>query len=103
VWGIRRNEELKELYKAPDLVADIERKQLEWLGHVTRIDQRKIVKKMFESTSEGRRKVGRPRLRWLDDVENDLRVIKVRRWRKKAQNREELAPVIKKAKVLKGP
>jgi hypothetical protein len=41
-------------------------------------------------------------LRWLDDVENDLRVMKVKRWRKKAQNREEWASVIKKAKVLKG-
>jgi hypothetical protein len=41
-------------------------------------------------------------LRWLDDVENDLRVVKVKRWRKKAQNREEWASVIKEAKVLKG-
>jgi hypothetical protein len=34
-------------------------------------------------------------------VENDLRVMKIKRWRKKAQNREEWASVIKKAKVLK--
>jgi hypothetical protein len=36
-------------------------------------------------------------------VENDLRVMKIKRWRKKAQNREEWASVIKEAKVLKGP
>jgi hypothetical protein len=35
-------------------------------------------------------------------VENDLRVMKTKRWRKKAQNREEWSPVIKEAKVLKG-
>jgi hypothetical protein len=29
VWRIRRNEELRELYKAPDLVVDIKRKWLE--------------------------------------------------------------------------
>jgi hypothetical protein len=55
------------------------------------------------SKPERRRKVGRPRLRWLNDVENDLRVMKVKRWRKKAQNREEWVSVIKEAKVLKGP
>jgi hypothetical protein len=38
-----------------------------------------------------------------NDVENDLRVTKIKRWRKKAQNREEWASVIKEAKVLKGP
>jgi hypothetical protein len=40
-------------------------------------------------------------LRWLDDVENYLRVMKVNRCRKKAQNREEWASIIKEAKVLK--
>jgi hypothetical protein len=94
---------LRELYKAPDLVVDINRKQPEWLDHVTRIDQRRVVKKIFDSKPEGRRKVGRPRLRWLDDVENDLRVMKITRWRKNAQNREEWASVSKKAKVLKVP
>jgi hypothetical protein len=79
VWRIRRNEELRELIKAPELVADINRKQLKWLGHVTRMDQRRVVKKIFDSKPEGRRKVARPRLRWLDAVENDLRVMKVKR------------------------
>jgi hypothetical protein len=83
VWRIRRNEELRELYKAPDLVADIKSKQLEWLGHVIRMDQRRVVKKIFDSKPERRRKVGRLRLRWLDDVENDLRVMKIKKWRKK--------------------
>jgi hypothetical protein len=103
VWRIRRNEELRELYKAPDLVVDIKMKRLEWLGHVIRMDQRRAVKKIFDSKPEERIKVGRPRLRWLDDVENDLRVMKIKRWRKNAQNRKEWASVIKEAKVLKGP
>jgi hypothetical protein len=67
------------------------------------MDQRRVAKKICGSKSEGRRKVGRPRLRWLDDVENYLRVMKVKRWRIKSQNREEWASVVKEAKVLKGP
>jgi hypothetical protein len=51
-----------------------------------------LLKIIFESKSEGRRKVGRPGLRWLDHVENDLRVTKDKRWRKMAQNREEWRP-----------
>jgi hypothetical protein len=47
------------------------------------MDQRTVVKKIFDSKTEGRRKVGRPRLKWLDDVENDLRLMKIKRWRKK--------------------
>jgi hypothetical protein len=67
------------------------------------MDQRRVVKKIFDSKPEGRRKVGRPRLGWLDDVENDLIVMKIKRWRKKAQNREQWASVIKEVKVLEGP
>jgi hypothetical protein len=83
------------------LLLNLKKSQLRLNKDVIRIDQRRVVKKIFDSKPEGRRKVGRPRLRWLDDVENDLRVMKVKRWRIKAQNREEWASVIKEAKVLK--
>jgi hypothetical protein len=47
--------------------------------------------------------MGRPRLRWLKDVERDLRELKVKRWRQKAVGREEWTSVIKEAKALRGP
>jgi hypothetical protein len=62
------------------------------------------VKKIFEENLEGRRGRGRLRLRWLNDVEDDLRMLGVKRWRRKALEREEWAFVIKEAKLkLKGP
>ena len=46
------------------------------------MDQRRTVKKIFESKPLGSR-TGRPRLRWLEDVEKDLQEMKVKRWRLK--------------------
>jgi len=43
------------------------------------MDQGKTVKKIFQSKLEGSRKTGRPRLRWLEEVEKDLREMKVKR------------------------
>jgi hypothetical protein len=37
----------------------------------------------------------------LKDVENDLRELKVKGWRQKANNREELASVAEEVDVLK--
>jgi hypothetical protein len=55
VWRIRRNEELRELYKAPVLVADIKRKRLEWLRHELESIKEELLK-ILESKPEGRRK-----------------------------------------------
>jgi hypothetical protein len=46
--------------------------------------------------------MGRPRLRWLDDVDKDLQEMDVQRWRQKALDTEEWAPIMKKAKDLTG-
>ena len=62
------------------------------------------VKNIFEGKFEGRRCRGRPRLRWIDDVEDDLRKLGVKRWRTKALERGEWASIIKETKAkLKGP
>jgi hypothetical protein len=50
----------------------------------------------------GRRKKGRPRLRWLDDVEEDLRERGVRRWRTKSVDRNEWQRVLEETYVLLG-
>jgi hypothetical protein len=38
------------------------------------------VKRVFQSKPEGSRRRGRPRMRWLVDVEKDLQEMKVKRW-----------------------
>ena len=42
---------------------------------------RKGIKGMFDGKAGGRRRKERPRLKWLEDVEKNLREINVNRWR----------------------
>jgi hypothetical protein len=68
------------------------------------MNETETVKKIFEEKLGGRRGRGRPRLRWIDDVEDDLRNMGIKRWRIKALDRVEWASIIKEAKAkLKGP
>ena len=46
---------------------------MRWLGNVERMSEEMVVKWLHQNTPEGSRSVGRPRLRWMDDVREDLR------------------------------
>ena len=65
-------------YKTPDIVSIIKIRRLEWLGHMVRMNETRSVKKIFEGKLEGRRGRGRPRLGFINDVEDDLRKLGVK-------------------------
>jgi hypothetical protein len=77
-WRIKTNKELMTKYKAQDIVKVIKIQRLEWLRHVVRMNEIRSVKKIFEGKLEGRRSRGRPRRRWINDVEDDLRKLGVK-------------------------
>jgi hypothetical protein len=86
-------------YKSQNIVTVIKIRRLEWLGQFIRMNETRCVKKIFEGKLEGRRRRGRPRLSWIDD----LRKLGVKRWRAKALDREEWASIVREAKgKLKG-
>jgi hypothetical protein len=82
------------------MITDIKKKRLERVGHVVRMYQGRRVKKILGSKTDGSRRSGRPRLRWLEDVETDLREMKIKRWQQRSVDREEWTFVVKKAKAL---
>ena len=90
--------------KSQDIVTVIKIRRLEWLEHVIRMNDTRYVKKIFEGKLEGRGGRGRPRLRWINDVEDDLRKLSVKRWTTKALDRDEWTSIVREAKgKLKGP
>jgi hypothetical protein len=81
VWRIRSNLEVQNMYKSPDIVTEIKVRRLERLVHVVKMEDTRQPKMVFNAKPEGRRAVGRSRLRWLDDFEADIKALCIKRWR----------------------
>jgi hypothetical protein len=58
-------------------------------------------KRMLKGRLYSKRRKGRPRMRWLDDVENDLKKMKVKGWIEK-MNREQWRQVVEETKAHPG-
>jgi hypothetical protein len=101
-WRIRKNTELMELYDELEILTEVKRMRLRWLGHMERMSDDRSTKKLNSNKPEGLRLVGRPRKRCLDEVEQDLEKIVVRGLRRRAQNRDEWRSIVTEAKVLHG-
>jgi hypothetical protein len=52
-----------------------------WLGHVHRMPDERMVKKVYECKPMAIRSLGRPQTRWENDVKNDLNIMKIYNWK----------------------
>jgi hypothetical protein len=77
-WRERYNHELCELFNETDIVKYIKINRLGWAGHVTRMGNNRTVKKVFNTKPIEIRKIGRPKLRWEDDVIQDIKSLGVK-------------------------
>lgn len=75
IWRIRTNREIRNLYRRPDIVAVVRSRRIRWLGHVRRREENTAIRRVWRGQPEGRRPLGRPRLRWSDQVSDDVRRI----------------------------
>jgi len=62
----------------------------------------RMPKKIFTRELEGTRRRGRPRKRWKEEVERDLQVLKVRRWRELVADRKKWKDIVRQAKGHSG-
>jgi hypothetical protein len=60
--------ELNELYSSPNIVRVIKSRRMRWAGHVARMGERRGVYRVLVGKPVGKRPLGRPRLRWEDNV-----------------------------------
>jgi hypothetical protein len=72
--------------------------RLRWLGHVCRIEEQRDPKKALEG--KGIRKRGKPRTRWIDNAEDDLRKMGIKTWRLRTTDRKEWRGICEVARVL---
>ena len=85
-----------------DIVRFIKGRRMTWLGHVMRMDGGRISIRILEWKSMGRRVRGRPRKRWIEDVEEDIQMIGISGWRKLSKERTEWKKIAEKAKTHSG-
>jgi len=64
--------------KGVTIVKWIKGQRRSWLGHLERMEEDRMHKKIFTQELEGTRSRGRPRKRWKEEVERDLQVLGVR-------------------------
>jgi hypothetical protein len=66
------NEELHDLYSSPSINRIIKSQRMRWTGHVARMGEKRNAYRLLVGKPEGKRPLGRPRRRWVDNIRMDL-------------------------------
>jgi hypothetical protein len=87
-WSIRYNEELDKIIQGENIVRFIKSHRIRWLGHVDRMEEKEMPKRMLYGRLYTTRKRGRPKNRWLDGVVADLKKMGVTGRKQRAKDRD---------------
>jgi hypothetical protein len=71
-WRKLHNEELHKFYSSPIIIRMIKSMMA---GHVARMGAKRNTYRILVGKPEGKRPLGRPRRRWMDNIKIDLREI----------------------------
>ena len=100
--NLRMNRDLEEMSKGENIAKWIKGQRIRWLGHLVRIEEDRMPRKIFTQELEGTRRRGRPRKRWKEKVERDLQVLGERRWRELVADRNKWKDVFLQYKAHSG-
>ncbi|XP_043064518.1 uncharacterized protein LOC122320474 [Drosophila ficusphila] len=101
-YRIRWNHELYELYGDVDVVSRVKIHRLRWLGHIARMEEDTPARKVFDAVIVGKRRRGRPRMRWQDQVMEALSTSGAANWRRRAQDRDAWRQIVQQAVTRQG-
>jgi len=88
--------------KGENIVKWIKGQSISWLGHLKRMEEDRMPKKIFTQELAGTRRRGRPRKGCKEEVERDLQVLGVRRWKELAADRKKWKDIVRQAKAHSG-
>jgi hypothetical protein len=71
-WRKIHNEELLDLYFSPSIIRVIKSRRMRWAENVARMGEKINAYRLLVGKPEGRRPLGRPTCRWLDNIKMDL-------------------------------
>jgi hypothetical protein len=93
-WRLKTNEELENAIRYENIVRHIKSKRLSWLGHVERMQNERVAKAIYKWKPYATRPKVRPRIRWEVDARNDLRKMRVKNWKQRAQERKQWKEIL---------
>ena len=97
-WRILNNKEIYARVKNPTVTETIRLNRLRWFGHVQRMEENRIPKRVLYMNLGTTRLRGRPRNRWQDEVREDGRIVGGEGWQEKVHNREEWKKLLRRAR-----
>jgi uncharacterized protein YlxP (DUF503 family) len=102
VWRVRSNSEIHSLLQGEDIVRHVKSLRLSWLDHVECMESVRTLKCLSNGELFGVRRKRRPGKRWLQDVKDYLRRMRIGKWKKKAQEQNTWRLIVKEAKAHQG-
>jgi hypothetical protein len=71
-WRKLHNKELRDLYSSPSIHRIIKSRRMRWVGHIARMGEKRNAHRLSVGKPEGKRTLGRPRGRWVNNIRMDL-------------------------------
>ncbi|KAJ4443576.1 hypothetical protein ANN_05250 [Periplaneta americana] len=102
-WRKLHNTELHALYSSPDIIRNIKSRRLRWAEHASRMGESRNAYRVLVGRPERKRRLGRPRRRWEDNIKMDLREVGCddREWINFAQDRDQWRAYVNKTSASK--
>jgi hypothetical protein len=71
-WRKLHNEELHDLYSSPSIIRIMKTRRMRWVEHIARMGEKRNMYRLLMGKPVGKRPLGRPRRRLLDNIRMDL-------------------------------